>query len=74
MAVTGKDFLVKRETGGEPPDPMTRDATTWMGRRGDGQLVNPETGFGQKENYKNTIITLCLKFFKNIKMQNKYNL
>ena len=48
MAVTGKDFLAKKETGGEPPDPMTRDATTRMWRRGDGQLVNPESGIGQK--------------------------
>ena len=52
MAVTGKDFLAKKGTGGEPPDPMTRDATTRMRRRGDGQLVKIESGFGQKEKYK----------------------
>ena len=63
MAVTGKDFLAKKGTGGEPPDPMTRDATTRMWRRGDGQLVNPESGFGQKEKYKNTIIILLFKIF-----------
>ena len=63
MAVTGKDFLAKKGSGGEPPDPMTRDATTRMWRRGDGQLVNPESGFGQKEKYKNTIIILLFKIF-----------
>ena len=63
MAVTGKDFLAKKGSGDEPPDPMTRDATTRMWRRGDGQLVNPESGFGQKEKYKNTIIILLFKIF-----------
>ena len=64
MAVTGKDFLAKKGTGGEPPDPMTRDATTRMWRRGDGQLVNPESGFGQKEKYKKYNNNPLFKFFK----------
>ena len=74
MAVTGKDLLAKKGNRGRTPRSYDQGCNYPDAEEGDGQLVNPESGFGQKEKYKNTIIILLFKFFKYISMQNKYNL